>query len=543
MLRWTRRAAEWEHELAETVVHAMPPLFAAWAAGEVDRQRVRVFTQYLCGLPAEQVTRILAVAVPRAPRLTTGQLAVLLRRMVIAVDPEAAARWYRKGVRERNVVAVIGPDGTVTMSANGLPADEAEAACVRVQDLAQAAQRAGHPGLVGQIRCDVFLGMLDGRFQGLTVPEVIAALIADYHPDGPAAPVPGPTGAPAGVVAATGAGHGSETDINTDANQAADDSDTGHSGNGTLDSAGDGTAAGGDAGAAAGEGAGWGVRRDGRVGIEIRAGLATVLGLDERAGEIPGLGLLPAPDTRHRIACQRRAQWRFAVTGPHGQLLSEGLTRHRPDHIGPHPVEPHGPPGGIVELHIPLALLEHLTGPDSAAPAGWAALLADVAAQHADRDRRIADLDARPHARFPGAALRRHTQIRDRHCTFPGCRHPARHADVDHTRDHALGGHTRRANTGPLCGHDHDVKTRTGWTLTQPEPGTFRWRSPLGGTYLTRGEFADPDLPEPCPTDLGPDFDRPTRVHDGPILQPRPRPPDPPPSRPPPRPLPDEPPF
>ena len=39
-LRWTRRAAEWEHELAETVVHAMPVLHAAWLAGAVDRPRV-----------------------------------------------------------------------------------------------------------------------------------------------------------------------------------------------------------------------------------------------------------------------------------------------------------------------------------------------------------------------------------------------------------------------------------------------------------------------------------------------------------------------
>jgi len=59
--------------------------------------------------------------------------------MVIAVDPDAAARWYRRGIRERNVVAVIDPDGTVTLSAHGLPAEEAEAACVRVQDLADAA--------------------------------------------------------------------------------------------------------------------------------------------------------------------------------------------------------------------------------------------------------------------------------------------------------------------------------------------------------------------------------------------------------------------
>ncbi len=196
-LRWTRRSADGEHELAESVVLGMPELFAAWSAGAVDRPRVRVFDQYLTGLSTGQVDRICRVAVPRAPRLTTGQLAHLLRRMVIAVDPDAAARWYRHGIRDRNVTAYPAPDGTITIAANGLPADQAEAACERVQQLAAAAKRAGHPGLIGQIRCDLFLGLLDGRFHGMTTPQVIAALIADYHP----------TGEPAAGSTATGSGH------------------------------------------------------------------------------------------------------------------------------------------------------------------------------------------------------------------------------------------------------------------------------------------------------------------------------------------------
>ena len=71
-LRWTRRSADGEHELAESVVLGMPELFAAWSAGAVDRPRVRVFDQYLTGLSTGQVDRICRVAVPRAPRLTTG---------------------------------------------------------------------------------------------------------------------------------------------------------------------------------------------------------------------------------------------------------------------------------------------------------------------------------------------------------------------------------------------------------------------------------------------------------------------------------------
>ncbi len=112
-----------------------------------------------------------------------------------------------------------------------------------------------------------------------------------------------------------------------------------------------------------------------QVGIEIRVALSTLLGRDEQPGEIPGLGLLPAPATRARVALQRRAQWRFAVTDTTGRLLSEGVTRRRPASVGEHPVHRHGPPGGIVEIHIPQVLLEKLT---AGGPAEWAGVLADV---------------------------------------------------------------------------------------------------------------------------------------------------------------------
>jgi hypothetical protein len=86
-----------------------------------------------------------------------------------------------------------------------------------------------------------------------------------------------------------------------------------------------------------------------------------------------------------------------------------------------------------------------------------------------------------------------------------------------------------------VCDHDHDVKHRAGWTVTQPEPGTFIWHSPLGGTYVTRGEFLLPELPDPARAepDPGPWPDpgpvRTPRTLDGPILG-RPSPPSPAPS-------------
>ncbi len=72
---------------------------------------------------------------------------------------------------------------------------------------------------------------------------------------------------------------------------------------------------------------------------------------------------------------------------------------------------------------------------------------------------------------------------------FPYGTKPSRSCDLDHTIpfDHqnaAGAGQTRLSNLGPLSRYTHRLKTHGGWRLTQPEPGVFRWESPLGYRYL-----------------------------------------------------------
>ena len=218
---------------------------------------------------------------------------------------------------------------------------------------------------------------------------------------------------------------------------------------------------------------------DQRVGVEVRVALSTLLGRDEQPGEIPGLGPVPASHARAVVARQRRAEWRYAVTDTEGRLLFDGITRRRPTGLGTT-----GPRGGIVELHVPAALLAELTLDGRTAEqavADWAGVLADIARQYGGRHQR--DLDARPGDRLPHAALRRHTQIRDRTCVGIGCRHRPTRCDQDHTVEYQDGGPTVAADLAPLCRHDHTLKGQAGWTLEQPAPGTFLWRSPLGGRY------------------------------------------------------------
>ncbi len=84
----------------------------------------------------------------------------------------------------------------------------------------------------------------------------------------------------------------------------------------------------------------------------------------------------------------------------------------------------------------------------------------------------------------PTAAQRRVVRARDRHCTFPGCRRPARTSQLDH-RDPFPDGPTSTFNLHPLCKHHHDLK-HAGWQPTRHPDGSTTWTSPRGLTATVR---------------------------------------------------------
>ncbi|MBO0875464.1 MAG: DUF222 domain-containing protein [Pseudonocardia sp.] len=439
-LTWTARTADRELAFAETVVAGLQPVFEALWAGRIDRAKAWVFADHLdpvtCTLSEQQIEAICAQLVPLAPGLTTGELAARLLRAIVGVDPDHARRRYTRAVREREVISYLDRDGTVTISAHRLAPDEAAAATERLGALAKAAKRAGHPGRLAQIQADLFCGLLNGRYHHHCRDEIIADLLAQAGGDDEAdRPNPGGAGGRSG-----------------------------------------------ESGRSSGV----------RAGVEVRVGLATLLGLDDHPGEIAGLGPVLAPVARDLVMAQASgARWRFAVVDPDGYLLLAGAIRRRPTGW------PGGrSAGGIVEIHVPVELLDRLSR-DIADAGRWAGVVADIADQYRARHRLLAALHSDPFGRFAHAALSRHIEVRDRTCTFMGCRCVARHCDLDHTVDHAHGGATTPTNLGPGCGRHHLYKHKFGWLLRQPRPGHFTWTSPLGRTYHTRGQ---PIMPPPPPS-------------------------------------------
>ncbi|QLD11505.1 HNH endonuclease signature motif containing protein [Microbacterium oleivorans] len=108
----------------------------------------------------------------------------------------------------------------------------------------------------------------------------------------------------------------------------------------------------------------------------------------------------------------------------------------------------------------------------------------------------------------PLPAMRRLLQTRDQHCRFPGCRRAAIRCEIDHTIDHATGGHTHILNLAHLCQRHHSMKQFTKWRVEQAGGGVLVWTSPLGRIYREDVPIPTvcftPEHPAPPPGPPGP---------------------------------------
>ena len=135
-----------------------------------------MFSTWTKGLSAEHTDAILFDLLPTAAALTTGELAAAIARAAIALDPEWTRRRYEAALRGRRVVGRRNPDGTGSLTGHDLPLDEMAAACEHLDALARAAKAAGHPDRLDHLRADLLLGLLTGRYEGLTDPQILATL-------------------------------------------------------------------------------------------------------------------------------------------------------------------------------------------------------------------------------------------------------------------------------------------------------------------------------------------------------------------------------
>ena len=189
---------------AQTAIEAIPELWAAWDAGLIDTDRVRLCVTWTSSLSAEHAAHVVRRVLPEAPALTLAGLIERLQQLATALDPLWAERLYENSRRQRRVRARRTESGTVNLSGLDLPLDAGALSTAHVEALALRAKALGHPGLIDTIRADVYLALLSPRPEGWDDDALVAHVAANAHPGDPRgrrAPVhvggPPPAGEPA----------------------------------------------------------------------------------------------------------------------------------------------------------------------------------------------------------------------------------------------------------------------------------------------------------------------------------------------------------
>ncbi len=265
------------------------------------------------------------------------------------------------------------------------------------------------------------------------------------------------------------------------------------------------------------------------VVVHVHVPMATALGLSDEPGDLAGYGPISAgtvrlllPDARLRRvlvdACsgqplhvdarttapaRRRARPTSPTTSPTASRTVDpaaGVTAS-PTACSP-ASRPVSPTAGVT------------TSPPATSPASRAAALtASPTASHPPEQARSVErtlreallgmlddrpflLDETPEPQYrPSRPLARLVQVRDQHCSGPGCSRPTTDADLDHRTPWPLGP-TSAGNLAPLSRRCHRAKTAT-WSLSRARDGSHTWTSPVGRTYVVTPPWRPPPDPRP----------------------------------------------
>jgi len=186
-LHWTRRYAQGQVMAAVALQRRLPMVLAAVREGQICQAKAEAFADALACVNDETAARIATRLLPKARRWTLTELRSSLRYHVDKADPKAARRRYRRTVAGRDVWLQADPDGTATVSAQGLAPHRAAAAYDRIDRIARAARASGDVRTLAQLRADAFCDVLAGiPFQLIPGTDPITAqadAAACHHPD------------------------------------------------------------------------------------------------------------------------------------------------------------------------------------------------------------------------------------------------------------------------------------------------------------------------------------------------------------------------
>jgi len=145
-LHLTSRSAAVQQGYATAVTARLPRCLAALHGGLLHPVHLRIIEEETEVLSAEDAATADAALAERAGSLTFGKLRSTAHRMVLNLDPDAAARRKEAGRRDAHVRTFREPSGNAGMIAQELPCDEVLASWQHIEQRALDLRAAGIPG-------------------------------------------------------------------------------------------------------------------------------------------------------------------------------------------------------------------------------------------------------------------------------------------------------------------------------------------------------------------------------------------------------------
>ena len=417
----------------------LPGTKAALRDGTITLEKAEIIAHAVAVLDDDEARQAEDLVLCRTGRLTPDGLRSAIARAVMRVNPDKARKRRERGARQARVERWGEASGNAGLAGRELPPAAVLAADQKVSAWARQLREAGLEGGMDALRARAFLDLLLGT---------------DSRPLDPTAASPGAAASPASSgAAATPAIPGGPAEVLP-------------------------------AGFA------------GRVNLTVP--LATVLGLADRPGELPGLGPIDpdlAAGLARAAAANPRSTWCVTVTDEHGHAIGHGCAKPEPRSHGRQQGKRRtpgrtGPPGGPGPPGFTFTPTGQHGPPGDGGYGTWR--LSTGAPGQPDL---IVTLDpiatdpcdhryqARGHD--PGVRLRHLTQVRHATCTGPGCRRPSARADFEHNIAYEAGGPTCLCNGNPKCRFDHRLKQDPRWKVDQRSGGTLTWTTPSGRQYDT----------------------------------------------------------
>ncbi len=165
-----------EMNLAEGVVVRLPELHAAMFSGRVDRTRAWFLWSMTQHMSQAHARAVCAKLLPKCHTWTSGQLKAKIAKTAIALDPAWQEARQKATLKERRVVGSMNDDGTADLCGYSLPPERVIAAMGRMDELAKSAKRSGDPRGIDFLRAELYAGLLDGTFEGLSDEEILLCL-------------------------------------------------------------------------------------------------------------------------------------------------------------------------------------------------------------------------------------------------------------------------------------------------------------------------------------------------------------------------------